>query len=640
MCGIAGFIDFKKRTNNAGLFETTKKMTDSIVHRGPDDEGIWTDEQNGIALGFRRLAILDLSPTGAQPMKSDDGRFVIIFNGEIYNFLELREELEKKEYKFKGHSDTEVMLAAFAEWGIEPTLKKLNGMFAIALWDKQRRELILMRDRIGKKPLYYGLIGDTFFFGSELKTFRAHPKFETEVNRNSLALYLKFGYVPSPHSIYKNIFKVSPGKLIKIAPEKREISEQKTYWSVEDAAKAGIENQFETTETEILKELEDLLIDATKRRMISDVPLGAFLSGGIDSSIVVALMQSISPNKVKTFSIGFKQGEYNEAEHAKAVAEYLGTAHQELYVTPQETQAVIPNLGKIYDEPFSDSSQIPTLLVSELARQKVTVALSGDGGDEFFGGYGRYFRVNDLWNKLQKVPAPLRGILSSVACLGSSFAELVLPNEDTRRGSLGQKLNLLSELMPSAEPESLYTNFIATWQYPEKVIANSNKIKPDSFSGFSNTLNPIQLMMLWDAKQYLPDDILVKVDRASMAVSLEVRSPLLDYRVAEFAWRVPFNMKIKNGDGKYLLKELLYKYVPREIVERPKMGFDVPIDEWLRGSLKDWAENLIDEKRLKNEGFFNPAPITKKWLEHQSGKRNNQQSLWTILMFQAWLEQK
>lgn len=640
MCGIAGFIDFKKHSNNSLLFDATKKMTDAIVHRGPDDEGIWTDEQNGVALGFRRLAILDLSPLGAQPMKSADERFVMIFNGEIYNFSELRDDLEKKGYTFKGHSDTEIMLAAFSEWGIEETVKKLNGMFAIALWDKERRELFLIRDRIGKKPLYYGLIGDTFFFGSELKSFQTHHSFKAEIDRRSLALYLKYGYIPSPHSIYKNISKISPGKMLKVVPEYCEISEQKTYWSVEEVARNGIENQFEATESEILANLENLLLDATKRRMISDVPLGAFLSGGIDSSTVVALMQANSGKAVKTFSIGFDHGEYNEAEHAKAVAAHLGTDHEELYIEPQQARDVIPNLPKIYDEPFADSSQIPTFLVSELARRKVTVALSGDGGDEFFGGYGRYFRVNDLWNKIQKVPAPLRGVSSSVASLGSSFAELVLPNKDTRQSSLGQKLSLLSELMPSAGLENLYTNFTANWQNPEKVIVNSNNIGFNDSEKFSDSLNPIQAMMLRDAKQYLPDDILVKVDRASMAVSLEVRAPLLDYRVAEFAWRVPHHLKIRNGDGKWLIKELLYKYVPREIVERPKMGFDVPINEWLKTSLKDWAESLLDEQRLKDEGFFNPAPILKKWQQHQSGKRNNQQSLWTILMFQAWLEKK
>ena len=615
-------------------------MTDCIAHRGPDDEGFFTDEKSGVAFGFRRLAILDLSPLGKQPMTSADGRFMIIFNGEIYNFLELREELEKIGHNFKGHSDTEVMLATFVEWGIERAVKRLNGMFAIAVWDNQRRELFLIRDRLGKKPVYYGLINDTFLFGSELKEFLAHPKFEAEIKRDALALYLRFGYVPSPHSIYKNVSKLAPGKMLKIVPERREISEQKTYWSVKDAAQAGIENPLEGTSAEILAQFEDLLSDAVRRRMLADVPLGAFLSGGIDSSTVVALMQANSTQPVKTFSIGFEQGEYNEAKHARKVAEYLGTEHHELYVTPQEAQNVIPNLPMIYDEPFADSSQIPTFLVSELARRSVTVALSGDGGDEFFGGYGRYFTVNDLWKKTGKIPAPLRGIASSAASFGGSIAELILPQKKSRRSGLGQKLNLLSELMPSAGLENLYTNFIANWRDSEKVVLNGGKLKTRNFNGLSASLNPIQTMMLADAEQYLPDDILVKVDRASMSVSLEVRAPLLDYRVAEFAWRVPFDLKVKNGGGKWLVKELLYKYVPREIVERPKMGFDVPIADWLRGSLRDWAENLLDEKKLKAEGFFNPAPIREKWRQHLSGKRNNQQALWTILMFQAWQNQR
>lgn len=640
MCGITGFIDFKRRFDRDLMLGTVKEMTDTIVHRGPDDEGFWADEKSGVVLGFRRLAILDLSPTGSQPMASADGRFVVVFNGEIYNFLELREELEKAGHTFRGHSDTEVMLAAFVEWGIEPTVKKLNGMFAFALWDSLNRELYLVRDRIGKKPLYYGKINDTFLFGSELKSLNIHPAFDAEIDKNSLTQYLKFGYIPSPQSIYKKIYKLAPGRFLKVASEKKEISEQKAYWSISEAAKAGIENPLDAAEGEILADFEDLLSDAVRRRMLADVPLGAFLSGGIDSSTVVALMQANSEKPVKTFSIGFKQGEYNEAEHAKAVAEHLGTDHEELYITPQEALDVIPNLSSIYDEPFADSSQIPTILVSRLARRKVTVALSGDGGDEFFGGYGRYFRINDLWSKLQSVPASFRAVTSSFVGVGGSFAEMVLPGKKSRKSSLAQKLNLLSELMPSATLENLATNFVATWREPEKVVLNGSSVaEANNFNnGLATLLNPFQTMMLMDAKQYLPDDILVKVDRASMSVSLEVRAPLLDYRVAEFSWRLPFNLKVRNNDGKWLIKELLYKYVPREIAERPKMGFDVPIADWLRGDLRDWAENLINEKRLRNEGYFHPAPIRETWLRHLSGKFNHQHSLWAVLMFQSWLE--
>ncbi|MEO8072980.1 MAG: asparagine synthase (glutamine-hydrolyzing), partial [Acidobacteriota bacterium] len=586
MCGITGFIDFSRQARREFLLGTVEKMATTLYHRGPDSAGVWADERCGAALGFRRLAILDLSAEGEQPMKSADDRFTIVFNGEIYNFLELRGELEKLGHKFRGHSDTEVMLAAFVEWGIEPTVKRLNGMFAIAVWDAANEEMILIRDRIGKKPLYYGTFGDTLIFGSELKSLRVHPDFQGEIDRQSLALYLKFGYVPSPHSIYQNVEKLAPGCMLKIRTREKEIGEQTAYWSVRQAAIDGTNNLFDGSEDEILAEFEILMRDSVKRRMLADVPLGAFLSGGMDSSTVVALMHAQSSKPVKTFTIGFHEAEYNEAEHAKLIAEYLKTDHYELYVTSRQALDVIPKLPALYDEPFADSSQIPTFLVSQLARSQVTVSLSGDGGDELFGGYGRYSLASKLWEKVKLLPPPLRKSAASiVAAAGSGTLKLTsrLPAERRRQSGLGQKFAMLSEYMQADDDDALYLNLISLWQSPPVIEANLNG--EISRFNFGDLTNFTERMMLRDALFYLPDDILVKVDRATMGVSLEARAPLLDYRVVEFAWRVPFALKQKNGQTKWLLHKLLNKYVPREITDRPKMGFDVPIAVWLRGDL-------------------------------------------------------
>ncbi len=641
MCGITGFIDFSRRANREFLLGTVEKMATTLYHRGPDSAGVWADEACGITLGFRRLAILDLSVEGEQPMKSADGRFTVVFNGEIYNFLELRGELEKLGYGFRGHSDTEVMLAAFVEWGIEPTVKRLNGMFAIAVWDARGEELILIRDRIGKKPLYYGVFGNTFVFGSELKSLRAHPEFRGEIDRESLALYLKFGYVPSPHSIYQNVKKLAPGCLLKIRTRQKEIGEQTAYWSLRQTAIDGTSNPVDGSEDEILAEFEILMRDSVKRRMLADVPLGAFLSGGTDSSTIVALMQAQSSKPVKTFTIGFNEAEYNEAKHAKRIAKYLKTDHHELYVTSRQALDVIPKLPALYDEPFADSSQIPTFLVSQLARSQVTVSLSGDGGDELFCGYGHYFLAHDLWEKMRLMPSPVRQVASTVLNSTLATVDKFLPATEQlgRRSSLRRRLMMLSEVMTVKNSAGLYLNLRSLWQHPEKMLLVNGQQAMNGSPKSSDSLNFQQNMMLADAAQFLPDDILVKVDRASMAVSLEVRAPLLDYRIIEFAWRVPFSLKVHNGEGKWLLRKLLNKYVPREITERPKMGFDVPIAGWLRDELREWAESLLDEARLRREGFFNPQVVSVKWQEHLSGKRNHQHALWAVLMFQAWLNE-
>lgn len=656
MCGLTGFIDASRRLSAAELEAQALCMTDVLRHRGPDDSGIWTDASAGVVLGFRRLSIIDLSPEGHQPMTSADGRYVVIFNGEIYNFSELRQELSALGHSFRGHSDTEVMLAAFVEWGVQSTIKRMNGMFAIALWDKRERELHLMRDRLGKKPLYYGWAGRTFLFGSELKALRAHTDFQAEVERHALALYLRYAYIPSPHSIYKGIRKLPAGCMLTVTAEQEDLPEPVAYWSVYEAARRGIEEQLDGSEDEVTAELDGLLRDAVGKRMVADVPLGAFLSGGTDSSLVVALMQAQSSRPVKTFSIGFHETSYNEAEYAKAVASHLGTEHTELYVTAAESREVIPRLPALYDEPFADSSQIPTFLLSRLARTEVTVSLSGDGGDELFGGYGRYLLAQRLWRKLRRVPRSVRSMAAPAilaafrparvdaldeASLLSSDALMNSTNGRERYSSFNQKMNSLAEVMAADTPEALYLELISQWKRPDEVVKGVD----GSLDGCMEQAKGVapdfmREMMLWDAAHYLPDDILVKVDRASMGVSLEVRAPLLDYRVVEFAWRVPLSMKLRDGEGKWLLRQLLYRYVPRALAERPKMGFDVPVVAWLRGPLRDWTESLLGEQRLRDEGFFQAAPVRQKWREHLSGARNWQHQLWSVLMFQSWLEEQ
>ncbi|MHB8938517.1 MAG: asparagine synthase (glutamine-hydrolyzing) [Thiobacillus sp.] len=651
MCGISGFLT---RTDAGPSSVIARRMADAISSRGPDDSGVWVDEAAGIALAHRRLSILDLSPHGHQPMLSHCGRYVIAFNGEVYNFAALREELEKTGVApaWRGHSDTEVMLAAIAAWGLEAALKKFVGMFAFALWDREARTLSLARDRLGEKPLYYGWQGETFLFGSELKALRAHPAFRAEIDRDALALFLRHNAVPAPYSIYQGIYKLPPGSYWQCAltPGPSPAGgrgEIKAYWSARLVAEMGQRNLFRGGDAEAATELERLLGQAVGGQMVADVPLGAFLSGGIDSTTVVALMQAQSSRPVKTFTIGFNEAGYNEAEHAHAVARHLGTEHTELYVTPRDAMDVIPNLATIYDEPFADSSQIPTYLVSRLARSHVTVSLSGDGGDELFGGYNRYFWARNIWRKLGWMPHPLRAALAGVittlppAAWNTAFQRLErwLPAR-LRYANPGDKLHKAAEILAVRSPEEIYLGLVSHWKNPAHLV-------PGSVEPLTLLTDPGQQadlpdfehrMMVLDTVTYLPDDILTKVDRAAMAVSLETRVPLLDHRLLEFAWTLPLDMKIRHGQGKWLLRQVLYRHVPQAMMERPKMGFGVPIDHWLRGPLKDWAAALIEPGRLAREGFFDPAPIQRKWVEHQSGSRNWSYHLWDVLMFQAWLQ--
>ena len=648
MCGISGLLDMSRRCGNHELQRTVLKMVSTLHHRGPDDVGTWADAEAGIALGHRRLSIVDLSPEGHQPMRSVCGRYVISFNGEVYNFKELRRELETLGYTFRGHSDTEVMLSCISQWGIHPAVIRFNGMFAFALWDRQERELHLVRDRLGEKPLYYGWIGKVLVFGSELKALRAHPGFRMEVDRDALALYLRHNYVPAPYSIYKGISKVLPGTIVTIASGDAHCPPKVTpYWSVKDAVERGLAEPFTGSDTEAVACLNELLKDTVKHRMVADVPLGAFLSGGIDSSTIVALMQAQTERPVQTFTVGFHEAAFNEAEHAKAVARHLGTAHTELYVTPEETMAVIPKLPLLYDEPFADSSQIPTFLISELARRDVTVVLSGDAGDELFGGYERYFLGYSIWNKIGWMPEMAKNpVAHGLRMLPAKSWDNIFRMLDPllpkflRYRNPGEKLHKLAQMLTAGGSNGLYVLMGSHWTDPASVVIGGSEpvtVFTDP-SARMDRLHPQERMMYLDTMSYLPDDILVKVDRASMGVSLESRVPFLDHRIVEFAWQIPLSMKIRNGQGKWLLRQLLYKYVPQALIDRPKMGFGVPIDTWLRGPLREWAEDLLDEKKMRDQGFLNADPIREKWHQHVSGNGNWEYHLWDVLMFQAWLE--
>lgn len=635
------------------MHRTIRRMSDTLLHRGPDDEGSFVDEAAGIALGFRRLSIIDLTPEGHQPMSSKDGRYTLIFNGEIYNFQELRRELEALGHPFRGHSDTEVMLAAFTEWGFVHSIKRFNGMFALALWDAAERVLHLTRDRLGEKPLYYGRSGQTLLFGSELKALKAHPGFKAEINRDALALFLRYNYIPAPFSIYRDIYKLPPGTYISLDERSSngmgQLPAPLAYWSAREVAEAGVAEPFKGTESQAMTELEALLSDAVGLRMVADVPLGAFLSGGVDSSTVVALMQAQSSQPVRTFSIGFTEEDYDEARYARAVAEHLKTDHTELYVTPEDAMAVIPRLPALYDEPFSDSSQIPTFLVSQLARRHVTVSLSGDGGDELFAGYNRYLLGESVWNKISWMPRGSRSVAAGALTTVSprawdrAFTGLkpFLPSR-LQHTTPGDRLHKLAEILTVPDMEAMYMNLVSHWKQPTNVVPGATEplTTLTDAKQWARLPDFIQRMMYLDLITYLPDDILVKVDRASMGVSLEARVPFLDHRVVEFSWRMPLSWKIRNGQTKWPLRSLLYKHVPRELIERPKMGFGIPIGQWLRGPLRDWAEGLLDEGRLEREGYLNPQPIRRKWQEHLSGARNWQYYIWDVLMFQGWLEEE
>jgi asparagine synthase (glutamine-hydrolysing) len=642
MCGIAGFWQTKRQTEIPA--EILLRMGTALKHRGPDDSGVFYEESTGVGLAHRRLSILDLSPAGHQPMTSHSGRYVIIFNGEVYNFEEIRKELGSG-HTWRGHSDTEVMLEAFERWGVEGAVRRFVGMFAFALWDRKERKLYLVRDRLGIKPVYYGWVEGQFVFASELKAIRQYPGFHEQIDRDVLALYMRHNYVPAPHCIYQGISKLNAGCILALGgPQQQPVVSQ--YWSATEVAKEGLRSQVDGSETEIIEQLEYKLAEAVKLRMVADVPLGAFLSGGIDSSAVVALIQSQSTRPVKTFTVGFHEDAYNEANHAKAVAAHLGTDHTELYVTPQEALNVVPLLPAMYDEPFADVSQIPTYLVSRLARQSVTVSLSGDGGDELFGGYGRYFLMKRVWNSMRPFPKPFRQAVSrmissvppkTIDKMYKLASPLVPRNK--RSFPTGDKAHKLAGLLGAESQERIYMHALTHWDNPSAVVNGS--CEPDTVRRFVHEAQWLpsmeEVMMLTDTVHYLPDDILTKVDRASMAVSLEARVPILDHRVVEFAWKLPMRFKIRDGKGKWALRQVLYKYVPAAMIERPKMGFGVPIDSWLRGELREWAEDLLSVESLERHGLFNIEAIRAKWQEHSSGGRNWQYLLWDVLVFQDWM---
>lgn len=637
MCGLAGFF------RPGGLVPQARdhalSMADQIVSRGPDDAGVWTDEGGGIALAHRRLSVLDLTQAGHQPMVSSSGRYVIAFNGEIYNHLALRDELAAagRASAWRGHSDTETLLAGFDVWGIDATVRRVVGMFAFAIWDRQARTLTLGRDRLGEKPLYYGWQKGTLLFGSELKALRSHPDFLAAIDRDALALMMRYNAIPAPYSIYQAIRKLPPGTTLALSAEKQE-AEPRAYWDACHAVAHGLAHPFTGTPSEAVDRLDVLLQDAVGRQMVADVPLGAFLSGGVDSSVVVALMQAQSSRPVHTFTIGFHEAGYDEAGHAKAVARHLGTNHTELYVTARQAMDVIPRLPSLYCEPFADASQIPTFLVSQLARRHVTVALSGDGGDELFGGYSRYLQGQRLWGRVSRWPLGLRRPLAmAIRALPPRAWDHLFPT-----WRLGDKLHKGAALLAARTSAGFYRDLVSHWPDPSDLVLSSRE-PPTALTDPARqplTDEFVHQMMALDLVSYLPDDILVKVDRAAMGASLETRVPLLDHRLVEYAWTLPQAYKLRDGEGKWPLRQLLYRYVPRELIDRPKMGFGVPLDSWLRGPLRDWAEGLLDEARLRQEGYLNATRVRATWREHLAGQRDWQYRLWGVLMFQAWLAER
>jgi asparagine synthase (glutamine-hydrolysing) len=641
MCGIAGFWQTTRGPQHP--LEILSRMADSLAHRGPDDSGTFHDGASGVGFAFRRLAILDLSPQGHQPMRSASGRYVIVFNGEVYNCEEIRAEIGA--HSWRGHADTEVMLQAIERWGLEAAVQRFAGMFAFALWDRQEQELSLCRDRLGIKPLYYGHVGSAFVFASELKAIARHPDFQGEIDRDALALYMRHSYVPTPHCIYKNLHKLEPGCILALASATAS-PQIRHYWSAKDAAVRGLQSPLNVSDAEAIQQLHETLSSAVRQRMVADVPVGAFLSGGIDSSAVVALMQAQSTRQVKTFTIGFREEGYNEAKRASAVAAYLKTDHTELYLTPDDALDVVPLLPAMYDEPFADSSQIPTHLISSLARQRVTVSLSGDGGDEVFGGYNRYLFTKRVWRCLSRLPVPARDAVASLLCTyrpaqidrGFQAVTPFIP-PILRLANPGDKFHKLARLCSAKTIEAAYYQTLSRCDEPTEVVLRSSEPTNirDSIADASRVANIEEAMMLTDLSHYLPDDILVKLDRASMANGLEARVPLLDHRVVEFAWRLPLRFKIRNGTGKWILRKILYDYVPRNLLDRPKMGFAAPINRWLRGPLRPWAEELLSESRLAKDGLLNPDPIRAHWRRHLSGERNGQDFLWNVLVFQDWL---
>ncbi|MFM0053596.1 asparagine synthase (glutamine-hydrolyzing) [Caballeronia grimmiae] len=644
MCGIAGFLT-RGRLDESSAMPRLRGMCDSLERRGPDDAGYWIDAQAGVALGHRRLSIVDLSEFGHQPMASACGRYVIVYNGEVYNAEDLRKALDAQRGRadWRGHSDTEVLLAAFAQWGIEKTLDKAHGMFAFALWDRHERVLTLGRDPLGEKPLYYAWLGDTFVFGSELKALRRHPAFrDVGVDRDALGMYMRYLSIPAPHTIYEGISKLPPGSLATVRPAYGDVV-VRPYWRLEDVVARAKAEPFEG---DAVGELDSVFRKVLRDQMVADVPLGAFLSGGIDSSLVVSLMQAESARAVKTFSIGFDQAGFNEAKHARDIAEHLGTEHHELYVTADHALAVVPQLPQIYDEPFADSSQIPTFLVSQMARSHVTVSLSGDGGDELFGGYNRHVAAQGLWDKLSRVPLPARALTARcVRGLGAErldrmTAPLVgIMPASLRHTQVGEKLLKLADAMSAEGLDASYERLVSAFDAPEQIVPGCRaSIVASAAGSLPASLTNAERMMYLDAVRYLPTDILAKVDRAAMHVSLETRVPFLDRRVVECAWRFPLSMKVDKGVGKVVLRNLLDRYVPRKLFERPKHGFSVPIASWLRNELRDWASDLLSSDRLRREGYLNEPMVRKMWDQHLAGTHSWHTRLWAVLMFEAWLD--
>ena len=642
MCGFAGFLT-STATSHDDLTRQVARMTAPISHRGPDDAGIWVDEQAGVALGFRRLAILDLSPQGHQPMRSASGRFVVLFNGEVYNFADLRHDLEQHGHAFRGRSDTEVVLAAFEQWGIHEALTRFVGMFAIAVWDSRLRCLSLVRDRLGKKPLYVYSEPGLITFGSELKALIAGPSFDRSIDSDALAAYLRYLYVPAPSCIFRRAIKAPAGHILTITDPQTSLPPSEPYWSLPSIARRGLANPI-TSEPEAIERVESLLSEAVRCRMHSDVPIGALLSGGIDSSVVAALMQAASTRAIKTYTIGFAEETFNEAQHAARVAQHVGTDHTELCLTGDDARSLVPRLPEIFDEPLADPSQLPTLLVSQLARKQVTVALSGDGGDELFGGYNRYVYGVRVLKRVNRIPRPVR------RCVGLGIgrlpgatwdrldraASILMPG--VSGGRVRERMQKMGDLMMASSEQGMYRSLLSAWQEPNCVVPGYGDAtdRNGEILGSGEPAHLLDRMMLADQTTYLADDLLAKLDRASMAVSLEVRAPLLDHRVVELSWRLPRAMKLRGNVGKWILRQVLYRHVPRDLVERPKMGFSVPIDRWLRGPLRDWADGLLSPDALARGGLLNPGPIVAAWTDLKNGQRASGSSLWAVIMFQAW----
>jgi asparagine synthase (glutamine-hydrolysing) len=646
MCGIVGFWQAGGVHADEGA-RTAEAMAARLAHRGPDDSGVWVDERAGLALGHRRLAVVDLSEAGHQPMVSAGETHVLAFNGEIYNHRALRRELSEAGLApaWRGHSDSETLVEALATWGVERTLQKCAGMFALAVWNRREQRLTLARDRLGEKPLYYGQQAGSFVFGSELKALEAHPDFVGEVDRDALALLLRYKYVPAPYSIYRGIYKLPPGTLLEVGRDGA--GEPEAYWSLSSVAEGGMEGPFQGTATEAVEKLEEVLGAAIEAQQLADVPLGALLSGGVDSTTIVALMQARASRPVRTFTIGFDDAAHDESSQAAAIARHLGTDHTETILTPGDALELIPGLPQVYDEPFADSSQLPTLLVTRVARQHVTVALSGDGGDELFGGYNRYHLAPVVWRYLRLLPMPVRRLLGRVMLATSPERWdrwlRLMPQVGLAMARPGEKVHKLGQRL--SEPRSideLYQRLVTEWLDAEAVVRGASPAPTlvSDRARWPEIDDDVARMMALDAMTYLPDDILVKLDRAAMTSSLETRAPFLDHRVVEYSWRLPLNLKIRGGARKWVLRELAYRYVPREMLDRPKMGFSIPLDAWLRGPLQDWAEALLAERRLRQQGYFEPGAIRRVWDAHLLGQQSCGDKLWPVLMFQAWIDRQ